>query len=107
MTMLWIAFLAGASLALAFKLLQYYRRGGVLVEYFLGDHQSSLTTVTTFGVVWLLGAITIRVFTGELALWATLAGLPAAPCVFVIGSIAEFAAPRWIQRVIQVVGGDQ
>lgn len=105
--MLWIAFLAGASLALGFKLAQHRRRGGAIVEYFLGDHQSSLTTVTTFGVVWLLGAITIRVFTGELAMWATLAGLPAAPCVFVIGSIAEFAAPRWISRVIDIVGGDK
>lgn len=96
---MWLAYLFGACAALAYKLTKARFNGVYTREYFFADSQSSLTTVTMFGVIWMMGAAYIS-FGGEF-------GLPELPrhqsIAFVLGSLGEVIAPIVIKKLLGMV----
>ena len=93
---LWISYIAGAVIALAYKIGQhFYNKKGSIWGFFFNSTQNSITTVTTFGVAWFMGAM----YLGLAGDW----GFPELPqhpsLAFVLGSLAEVIAPKVVNQI--------
>jgi len=109
----WIAYLAGALLALAWKWLVWVRTGADLGkpvalstrEWFsLTLRSDKISWATTAGCVWVVGSIYID----RIVAIAALESIPVADSIaFVLGSLAEFTCPGIAKYINGRLGGGE
>jgi len=98
----------GLGLNLAWKIAKFlyrypktddYSTRAALCEYFFSDKVAGQTTVITFAVVWVLGAVYVGQVSGLLT---EVAGLPQHQSVaFLLGTLAEMLAPKVTARIVR------
>jgi hypothetical protein len=106
---LWLSYVAGAVASLLWKLAAYVDEGGTAKHFFLRSRDSQATTVVIFGSAWLVGALSVRAFSGEIEALGFFAGMPPHPVLFLLGALAEVIAPtvaKWvIDGALKLFGG--
>lgn len=109
----WVFYLLGAGLTLAWKLIRYCRDGrarglgirACLCEWlFEPTAENAFSWATTVGVVWVIGAM----YVGGLLSEVGLVNLPVTNSIaFLIGCLAEVAAPNLVKWLLAKLPGGQ
>ena len=97
---LWTAYVAGALASLLWKLVAHKDAGGTIRGFFFASRDSGVTTVVVFGSAWLVGALAVRLFAGDIEALGDFAGMPPHPVLFLLGALAEVIAPKVAKWVV-------
>ena len=103
----WIAYISAVVLVDLINIARYFRLQtpeahksffSAVLDYYLGDKSSTITSATVFGMVWILGAVAIDHVGVD---WLpALSGFPTHPAFsFGLGSLAEIFAPKLVKSI--------
>lgn len=105
----WIVYILGAVLSTMASIIGYVNSQPTgfstwkhIFRFYFEDKEAAVTTVLTFGFVWLLGSIYVQKM--PLPYTGTIAGLPdRAVIAFCLGGLGEFIAPLTIKAIVTSV----
>lgn len=101
---LWYVYLTAAVVAHLIRLVVYMKQrdpGPIkeeLQDFYFGAAESSLTTVGTIGIVWVLGSVYINKL--DVSFLNLVVNLPLHPALaFLLGFMGEFFGPKIIKAI--------